>query len=75
MPRSRKRDWLFRRLFQLVRSETEVSLHRLPVEIGLSVPSSSFLSLPTLRGGGDFRPDHPFLMSPLPESLKAESAA
>ncbi len=67
---SRKSDWLFRRLFQLVRSETEVSLHRLPVEIGLSAPSSSFLSLPTIRGGWDFRPDHPPLMDLGPSRSK-----
>ena len=63
---SRKKDWLFRRLFQLVRLETEVSPHRLSVEIGPSIPSSSFRSFPTLRGGWDFRPDHPFLMNSLP---------
>ena len=38
---SRKKDWLFRRLFQLVRTGTEILVHRLPVEIGPSAPSSS----------------------------------
>ena len=39
---SRKSGWLFRRLFQLVRTGTEILVHRLPVEIGPSAPSSSF---------------------------------
>ena len=69
-PRSRKKDWLFRRLFRLVQFEAEASPHRLPVEIGPSVPSSSFLSLPTIRGGWDFRPDHPFLMNLPPSRSK-----
>ena len=67
---SRKKDWLFRRLFRLVQFEAEASPHRLPVEIGPSVPSSSFLSLPTLGGGWDFRPDHPFLMNLPPNRAK-----
>ena len=39
---SRKKEWLFRRLFRLVRLGTEVPPHRLPVEIGPSVPSSPY---------------------------------
>ena len=69
-PRSRKTAWLFRRLCRLVQFTAEASPHRLPVEIGPSVPSSPVLSLPTLRGGWDFRPDHPFLMSPAPSRTK-----
>ena len=46
------------------------SLHRLPAEIGASIPSSSFLSLPTIRGGWDFRPDHPFVMRADPSRAK-----
>jgi hypothetical protein len=67
---SRKKDWLFRRLFRLVRVEAETSPHRLPVEIGPSVPSSSFLSLPTIRGGWDIRPDHHLVMRPRPSRTK-----
>ena len=47
---SRKKDWLFRRLFQLVRTGTEVLVHRLPVEIGPSVPSSSFCVVADVSG-------------------------
>ena len=67
---SRKTEWLFRRLFRLVRLEAEASPHRLPVEIGPSAPSSSFVSLPTLRGGWNFRPDHTLLMTPAPSRAK-----
>jgi len=67
---SRKKDWLFRRLFRLVRLEAEASPHRLPVEIGPLFPSSPFGSLPTFRGGWDFRPDHPFLMNLPPSRTK-----
>ena len=64
---SRKKEWLFRRLFRLVRLGTEVPPHRLPVEIGPSVPS--------LRGGLGLPSRSPIRYAPRHESLKAESAA
>lgn len=64
---SRKSDWLFRRLFRLVRIEAEASPHRLPVEIGLSIPS--------LRGGLGLPSRSPIPYEPAAESLKADSTS
>ena len=65
----RLEDQLFRRLFRwsdLGRSPP----HRHPVEIGPSATCRSFLPLPALRRGGDFRPDHPCNLTHFCESRK-----
>ena len=64
---SRKKDWLFRRLFRLVRLETEVSPHRLSVEIGPSVPS--------LRGGLGLPSRSPIGYARHCDSLKGQIAS
>ena len=63
---SRKKDWLFRRLFQLVRTGTEILVHRLPVEIGPSAPSSSLCVVAGASGeAGTFVPITHFLCASL----------
>ena len=55
--------------------QLRTSFHRLPAEIGPSVACRTFLPLPALRGGGDFRPDHNWNVHNESESRQAENAA
>jgi hypothetical protein len=55
--------------------QLRTSFHRLPAEIGPSVACRTFLPLPALRGGGDFRPDHNWNVHNDSESRQAENAA
>lgn len=53
--------------------QLRTSFHRLPAEIGPSVACRTFLPLPALRGGGDFRPDHNWKLHNESESRQAEN--
>ena len=55
--------------------QLRTSFHRLPAEIGPSVACRTFLPLPALRGGGDFRPDHNWNVHNDSESRQAENEA
>lgn len=53
--------------------QLRTSFHRLPAEIGPSVACRTFLPLPALWRGWDFRPDHNWNLHCVSESRQAES--